>query len=146
MIDENITWGDRVQTVEKKVAKNLGLLYRAKHLLDNDSLKFICFSYIHFYLDYANTAWGSTYFTILKPIYYQQKYASQIMFNKNILSHSRPILRLLHALLFHKGGPYRIESSPLFKTDQTNIQLNFPKTIFSVTTFSLRSGKYSICV
>ena len=121
-------------------------MYRAKHLLDNDSLKFICFSYIHFYLDYANTAWGSTHFTILKPIYYQQKYASQIMFNKNILSHSRPILRLLHALLFHKGGPYRIETSPLFKIDQTNIQLNFPKTIFGVTAFSLRSGKYSIYV
>ena len=47
MIDENITWGDRVQTVEKKVAKNLGLLYRAKHLLDNDSFETIYLPILH---------------------------------------------------------------------------------------------------
>ena len=54
MIDENITWKDHIHTIEKKLAKNLGLLYQAKHILDNESLKTIYFSYIHSYLMYAN--------------------------------------------------------------------------------------------
>ena len=36
MTDENITWEDHIQTVEKKL---LGLLYLPDYLLDNDSLK-----------------------------------------------------------------------------------------------------------
>ena len=50
MIDENITWEDHIHTVEKKFAKNLGLLNQAKHILDNESLKTIYFSYVHSYL------------------------------------------------------------------------------------------------
>ena len=41
---------------------------------------------------------GSTYFTKLKAIHYQQKHAARVILNKNILSHSRPILHSLNAL------------------------------------------------
>ena len=30
MLDENILWKDHTKTIEKKLAKNIGLLYRAK--------------------------------------------------------------------------------------------------------------------
>ena len=69
MIDENITWEDHIHTIEKKLAKNLGLLYQAKHILDNESLQTIYFSYIHSYLIYANIPWGSTYFTKVKTVH-----------------------------------------------------------------------------
>ena len=38
MIDECITWKDHIRTVENKIAKNIGLLYRAKQLLNTSSL------------------------------------------------------------------------------------------------------------
>ena len=98
MIDENITWEDHMHTVEKKRAKNLWLLYQAKHILDNESLKSMYFSYIHSYLIYANISGGSTYFTKLKTVHYQQKHAARMIFNKNILSHPRPLLQSLNAL------------------------------------------------
>ena len=41
MIDENITWEDHIHRIEKKLAKNLGLLYQTKRILDNESLKII---------------------------------------------------------------------------------------------------------
>ena len=47
MLDENISWKDDNKTTEKKLAKNIGLLYRAKPYLDETSLKTIYFSYIH---------------------------------------------------------------------------------------------------
>ena len=60
----------------KKLAKNLRLLYRVKHQVDNDPIKAIYLSYIHLYLNYANIASKSTYFTKLKAIWYQQKHAA----------------------------------------------------------------------
>ena len=90
----------------KKIAKNLGLLYRAKRLLNEESLKIIYFSYIHSYLNYANVAWASSYSTKLKTIHYQQKHAARIIFNKHILSHSRPLLRSLNALNVYQINLY----------------------------------------
>ena len=68
MIDDCITWKVHIRTVENKIAKNIGLLYRAKQLLNTSSLKSIYFSYIHRYLNYANIAWASTKKSKLKII------------------------------------------------------------------------------
>ena len=43
MRDENITWKDHIHTIEKKGTKNLGLLYHAKQLLNEESLKIVYF-------------------------------------------------------------------------------------------------------
>ena len=67
-MDENISWKEHIKTIEKKIAKNIGLLYRAKPYLDEMSLKTIYFSYIHSYLNYANIAWASVRITTLKPL------------------------------------------------------------------------------
>ena len=69
MLDEHISWIDHVRTVENKIAKNIGLLYRVSQFLDEDSLKTAYFLYIHSYLNYANIAWASTYVTKLKRVY-----------------------------------------------------------------------------
>ena len=48
MLDENISWKDHIKTIEKKIAKNIGLLYLAKPYLDETTLKTIYFYiYIH---------------------------------------------------------------------------------------------------
>ena len=69
MLDEHISWIDHVRTVENKIAKNIGLLYRVSQFLNEDSLKTVYFSYIHSYLNYANIAWASTYATKLKSLF-----------------------------------------------------------------------------
>ena len=48
-----ISWKDHIRTVENKIAKNIGLLYRAKQLFNTSSLKSIYFSSNHTYLNYA---------------------------------------------------------------------------------------------
>ena len=82
MIDENIAWEDYIHTIEKKLAKNIWLLYQANHILDNESLRTIYFSYMHSYLIYANISWSSTYFTKLKTLQYQQKNVARITCDK----------------------------------------------------------------
>ena len=38
MLDEHISWINHVRTVENKIAKNIGFLYRVSQFLDEDSL------------------------------------------------------------------------------------------------------------
>ena len=71
MLYENIPWKDDIKTIEKKLAKSIGLLYRAKPYLDKNFLKAMCFSYIHSYLNYANNAWTSIRITKLNPLIYK---------------------------------------------------------------------------
>ena len=47
MLDENSSWKEHIKIAEHKLSKNIGLLCKAKQLLDNESLKSIYFSYIH---------------------------------------------------------------------------------------------------
>ena len=56
MLDKHIAWNDHINAIAKKLAKNIGLLYRARWFLEKESLKTIYFSYIHSYLSYANIA------------------------------------------------------------------------------------------
>ena len=55
IIDENLTWKNHIEVVEKKISKNIGLLYRDSRLLDFNLLK-IYFSFIHICISYANIA------------------------------------------------------------------------------------------
>ena len=110
MLDESIAWNDHIHIIEKNLAKNIGLLYRARQFLDKELLKTIYFSYIHSYLNYlnyANIAWASTYFTKLKTIHYQQKHAARIIFNEDVLIHSRSLLRSLNALNIYHINSYQ---------------------------------------
>ena len=91
MLNENVNWQEHIHTVENKRAKNIRLLYCAKYLLSESSLKYIYFVYIHSYLNYANIAWGSTYRTKLKAIHLLQKLSVRIIFNENNMTHSRHI-------------------------------------------------------
>ena len=69
MLDENISWEEHIRTIETKLAKKIGLLYRAKPLLEQKSFKSNYFAYINSYLNYANIAWASTYRTKLQTIH-----------------------------------------------------------------------------
>ena len=49
IIDENLTWTNHISTIENKISKNIGILYKAKFLLNQTCLKHIYFAFIHSY-------------------------------------------------------------------------------------------------
>ena len=97
MIDENLTWKNHIEVVENKISKNIGVLYRASHVLDLKNLK-IYFSFIHIYISYANIGWGSTFNTKLQGILKKQKHVARITFHENRFDHSKPLLKEMKAL------------------------------------------------
>ena len=81
--------------VEKKNSKSIRALYKAKFVLDQKCLKHIYFAFIHSYINYANIAWASTNHTKLKKLYNKQKHASRIIYNKDKLTHAKPLMKSL---------------------------------------------------
>ena len=54
LVDEHLTWKEHTTVIENKVSKNLGILYRARRVLDSSTaFKKLCFSFIRSYLNYG---------------------------------------------------------------------------------------------
>ena len=83
LFDEHLSWKDHITVIENKISKNLGLLYRAKRVLDSDALKRLYFSFFHSYLNYGNIAWASTTKAKLKKTASKQKVGVRVVNNDN---------------------------------------------------------------
>ena len=97
-IDENLTWRDHIDTVDNKIAKNIGLLYQGKHSFDDNYLKQIYFACMHVYLNYANIVRASTHKTKPEKVQSTQKNALRIIFNQSKTSPSEPLFLSLNVL------------------------------------------------
>ena len=93
LLDENLCWKEHIKYIENKIAKNIGLLYKAKPYIDKHSLLSLYHSYIHSYINYGNITWGSTARSNLKKIYSQQKHAIRIVYSKDRLTHTRELFK-----------------------------------------------------
>ena len=158
MLDEHISWIYHIRTVEKKIAKNIGLLYGVIQFLNENYLKTVYFLFILFYLNYANIAWASTYATKLKRVYLKQKHAVRIVYNKDKLTHSKPLFENLNALnayqtniyqhlnFMHKFINNQIPSifNDFIKRPNHKYPTNFSQSSFYLKKYSLNSTKYSI--
>ena len=101
LLDDHLTWTNHINLIENKISKNIGILYKAKNLLNQSSLKHIYFSFIHSYINYATITWSSTYPSRLKRIHSIQKHGSRIIFNKRKHETARPLLKSIGALNTH---------------------------------------------
>ena len=53
LLDQHLTWKEHIKRTENKIAKNIGILYKARSCLDKKALLCPYYSYIHSYLNYA---------------------------------------------------------------------------------------------
>ena len=124
LLDDNFSWKEHIKYFENKIAKNVGLMYRAKPFLHKESLLALYYSYIHSYLNYGNLARGSTYLTNLKNVRSQQKHAIRISHNKTKFEHTKELFKSANVLNQYKLNilsiaifMYRVRtktSSPVF--------------------------------
>ena len=98
LMGKHLSWVNRVRIVEFEIVKNTGLHYHLSQILSENYFETVCFSYIYYYLNYANIGWVSTYPTKLKRVYLKQKHAVRIVFNKDKLTHSKPHFENLNEL------------------------------------------------
>ena len=115
IIDEKLTWTNHISTIENKISKNIGILYKAKFLLSQTCLKHIYSAFIHSYLNYANIAWASTSPNKLKKLFNKQKYAVRIISDNDRYTPSRPLMKNYNILNIYQLNIYQILTF-MFKT------------------------------
>ena len=78
-MNEHLSWIDHINTLENKLSKNLGLLYKEKPFLNAKAMKMFYFFFFHSYVTYGIIAWCSTSMAKLKKIFSKQKQAIKTM-------------------------------------------------------------------
>ena len=102
LLDQHLTWTEQIKLTENKIAKNIGILYKARSYLDKRASLCLYYSYPHSYINYANTAWCSTTRTYLKKLQSQQKHAIRIIFHENKFAHTREYFKENNILNIYK--------------------------------------------
>ena len=85
LLDQHLIWKEHTKLTENKIAKNIGILYKARLYLDKKALLCLYYSYIHSYLNYANTAWCSTNRPYLKHFKVNKSTLLELSFTKTNL-------------------------------------------------------------
>ena len=101
---KNLKWKTPINNIENKISKSLGMLYKAKFMLNQNCLKSIYFSFIHCHLSYANIVWASTNPRKLKKLSNQQKHAARIICNEDRLSHAKPLMEKPNILNIYQSN------------------------------------------
>ena len=99
LLDQHLTWKEHIKLTENKIAKNIGILYKAGPYLDERALLSLYYSYINSYLNYANTAWCSTNRTYLKKLQSQQSTLLELSFTKtNLHIHEKISKKIIYEI------------------------------------------------
>ena len=79
IIDNKLNWRDPVSFVCRTVARGLGVIIKARKILQKGCLISLYYSFIHPYLIYCNQIWGSACKTQIEPLFILQKKALRII-------------------------------------------------------------------
>ena len=83
-IDNNLSWGEHVSKVVKKMSTNIWLLSKIENYLSLNHSSTYYRSYIQPHLDYANIVWGRTIKRNLMQIERLPKRACRVILDYNV--------------------------------------------------------------
>ena len=73
MVDQHLTLESHVRYIKGKISRGIGILYKAKRLLQASSLLTLYYSFVYPYFTYCIAVWGNIYSTVLDPLIKCQK-------------------------------------------------------------------------
>ena len=100
-LDKHLTWNQHVNNISISIAKGIGILYKVKDYLLEDSFLMIYNTLILPYISYCKIVWGNCHKTKLNHIFLLQKKAVRICTNSTYLSHTNPLLCRLKVFKLH---------------------------------------------
>ena len=108
IIDSKLNWSDHLNHIRHKIAKGIGIIYKARRSLNANSLITMYYSFIYPYLTYAIELWGSLPTTRLTPILKLQKKTLRIISYSPKMASSLPLFHKYNILDVYKLYIYRI--------------------------------------
>ena len=98
LIDEDLKFKSHIAKVSSTISRNLGIISRARYLLEKKQLILLYNALILPYITYCLVIWGSNYESTLQPIIILQKRAIRLIAGAGRISHTSPLFRELRIL------------------------------------------------
>jgi hypothetical protein len=108
VIDNKLTWKAHISYISNKVSRGIGILLKAKYILNSECLKNLYYAFIYPYLIYCNHIWGNTYVSNLKRLATLQKKAVRIITFSHFYHPSAPLFDTLKLFSLEKINMYVI--------------------------------------
>ena len=108
IIDNKLSWNDHVSYISGKIARGIGILIKARAVLNRNTLITLYHSFIYPYYIYCNHIWGSTSDRNLNRLFVLQKKAIRIICQVNRYCHSSPLFKELKILNIWQINKYLI--------------------------------------
>jgi hypothetical protein len=107
-LDEQLSWKQHITYISQKLAKNIGIISRIRHLLPKKILLNLYYSLIHPYLTYCNLIWATTYRTRLVSLITLQKRAIRVICNVPFRAHTKQLFTNLGILPFESNNKLQV--------------------------------------
>ena len=102
IIDCRLNWGLHIKNIKNKMSKGLGIICKAKKMLNECTLRTLYFSFIYPYLYYCIIAWGRTYESYLDGLLKVQKTVVRIITSSSFTAHAYPLFQRLKLLTLNE--------------------------------------------
>ena len=99
-IDDKLNWKKHIDYISKKISRGIGVICKARRLLNMCALRTLYYSFIYPYLMYCNHVWAVTCPTNLKRIRVLQNKVISIMMSAKRFTRLEPLFEKLGILRF----------------------------------------------
>ena len=129
IIDENLTWKAHIQYISNKLAKSIGILNKARRVLNKKSLHNLYYTFVYPYLTYYSIVWASTYPTNLKRLEIIQKKIIRLISGVPFLHPTADLFANLEILKISQINQYQ---HGMFICRFNNLKLSSPLPAFII--------------
>ena len=98
LVDEDLKFKSHITKVSGTISRNLGIITRARYLLNKKQLILLYNALILPYITYCLVIWGSNYESTLQPVILLQKRAIRLIAGVGRMAHTSPLFRELKML------------------------------------------------
>ena len=107
-IDQHLSFQDHIRYIKGKISRGIGILCKARKVLNKSTLLTLYYSFIHPYFTYCITIWGNTFLTALTPLIRCQKRAIRIISGAKRLDSTSPLFKQMEILNFERLYIYSV--------------------------------------
>ena len=90
LLDENLSWCEHIRSIENKISRNIGILYKCNKILDSVHLLYLYNSLVLPYLNYCAVIWGNNKKCRLTTLTCLQKKAVRCIAKVGFKDHTSP--------------------------------------------------------
>jgi hypothetical protein len=129
-VDHKLEWKEHINYIGQKLSKSIGIIYKAKRVLNKQALINLYYTFVYPYITYCIHVWGKTYVTYLDKIVKIQKKLIRMICNAGYRDHTDQLFYECKLLKFNTIYEYVI-STLMYKTHNDMIP-PFIKRLFKV--------------